>query len=137
MKRLLSALAVAAVHFNAHAQEPPAWEPYGATGDAEVFWRPGTVKKTEQGTWEIWTKELPSKPVAIDRAKPNGPKYTHALSLMVVSCKFRSLGLSRRYEYGASGNVLGSAVFPLSLSPAIPESIGEALVETACTVLDK
>jgi hypothetical protein len=59
-------------------------------------------------------------------------RFTYMLELNEVDCQRRQLRLLRLVDYDSSGAILGDQSIDDAMSVAIPGSVGESVIETAC-----
>lgn len=97
-----------------------------STDGTKVYLRVGAeVKRGSQ--WLVWTKAVPPK-----EAKR---EWAEAISLQVVDCEAKVMGVQTRHEYDKNGKVIWSGSDTPRLEPAIPDTVGEMVLRATCKIL--
>jgi hypothetical protein len=131
------------------------WEKYTSSNE-EIFYydKKFGIKETTKDHFRLWSKAIP-KPEFLEKIrneKANLHKrlviidkdfnsaydygkwrsYSYSLQLHEVDCKNSSTNLISLIEYDSTGSVLASQDFPENWTNAVPETIGEELVNKVC-----
>lgn len=93
---------------------------------------PSRTQKVGKDLFDVWIEEIPKKRSAV-LEHPKSPMYVRLLRNVRVSCAAKSLGVKVSIYYDKDGTAYttqGSG----ELSPIVPESVGESVVDAACQV---
>lgn len=127
----------------------------GKQGTYGGAWRPvpntnwlfdaSRVIHVSPSVFRIWTKHKESKE-SIDRWKiedPNGDysNYSDTVCFRQIDCKTQKIGTVNITNYSAQGTTIGDSVTiedsKIRMSLVIPDSVGEACVQTVCDYIKK
>lgn len=108
------------------------WTFYGRTsgaGEAQLSYLEASIRQYSEGVFEVWTRWVYS---GMQPASPGGDPYDNEKRLMRVSCEDQRLGMVSFVEYSGEAAVNEHTNRTVEMTPAVPGSVGESLVQRIC-----
>lgn len=137
-KHLLAGALISLISFGVWAESE--WKPIGTSNgfvigvDANTIGKPSSNDALlANATHKVWVKTA----VYEDLVQDGLSIGDYRMSLYLINCNFRALGIKsvttyKKTKNGNFTNETGSVSYP-KLEEAIPNSIGESVVDTVCS----